>query len=413
MDTRQAVGWLHARAGFGLHPDDLDAAVERGADAELARLLATPAARPDPWDGFALDPMDGGRIEAIVGWLARMITTTAPLADRRTWNLHGWLVSSMEKVPDPALMVEQIRMFMELGGASMPDLLRALTTDRAMLVYLDGRTSTGDAPNENYGRELLELFALGVGNYTENDVLAAARALTGWVANPRGDEAIFVAFRHDDSPQELLGVSGVHDVDTVIDAVVAHPAHPRFVAERVAADYLGPLPDDVRADVVDELATTYTSAGMTLDPVIARALRLGLDGATAPIVAAPIPWIVACLRACGVPYQRALRSSRTALRDMGQVPLVPPSVAGWPTGTEWFTSSSLVARTNVAATVADSTAADQPVMVAAADGDLDRLAQHLAVPAPFSAATAAAIRSAPDPIARLALALVCPENLLS
>ncbi len=413
MDTRQAVGWLHRRAGFGLHPDDLDAAVARGTDAELGRLLAPPEARPDPWDGLDLDPMDGGRIEAIVAWLARMITTTTPYADRRTWNLHGWLVSSMDKVNQPIMMVDQIRMFMAQGGASMPELLRALTTDRAMLVYLDGRTSTGEAPNENYGRELLELFALGVGNYTEDDVLAAARALTGWVANPRGDESIFVRFRHDDAPQVLLGVNGVHDVDTVIDAVVNDPAHPRFVARRVATDYLGDLPDDVLPDVLDDLASTYTAAGMELDPVIARALRLGLDGATVPIVAAPIPWLVTCMRACGVPFQRALRSARNALREMGQIPLVPPSVAGWPSGAEWFTSSSLVARTNVAAAVAGETAAGQPVLVAAADGDLDRLAEHLALPEPFSAGTRAAIRSAPDPTARLALALVCPENLLS
>ncbi|NND75417.1 MAG: DUF1800 family protein [Ilumatobacter sp.] len=413
MDSRQAVGWLHRRAGFGLHPDALDAAVERGPDAELARLLAPPEPGTDPWAGLELDPMDGGRIEAIVGWLARMITTTAPYSDRRTWNLHGWLVSSMEKVNQPILMVEQIRMFMERGGGPVPDLLRALTADRAMLVYLDGRTSTGDAPNENYGRELLELFALGVGNYTEDDVLAAARALTGWVANPRGDGSVFVGFRHDDTPQTLLGVTGVHDLDTVIDAVVADPAHPRFVAERVAQMYLGDLSDALLADVVDDLAATYVAGGMELDAVIARALRLGLDGATTPVVAAPIPWLVTCMRACGVPYQRALRSARNGLGEMGQVPLVPPSVAGWPTGTEWFTSSSLVARTNVAAAVAGETAADQPVMIAAGDDDLDRLAQHLALPEPFSAATTAAIRSAPDPTARLALALVCPENLLS
>lgn len=410
MDARQAVGWLHRRAGFGLHPDELADATARGAEAELAQMLAAPTPAVDPWAAFALDPMDGGRLEAIVGWMARMITTPAPFHDRRTWMLHGWLVSSMAKVTVPTLMVEQIRMFMALGGGPFPELLRSLTTDRAMLVYLDGRTSTGEAPNENYGRELLELFALGVGNYSEDDVLAAARALTGWVANPRGDDAIFVPFRHDDTPQELLGATGVHDVDSVIDAVVADPAHPRFVAGKVAAAYLG---TPVAADVVDELAAVYLADDMRLDPVIARALELGLDGAGAPMVLAPVPWLVQCIRATGVPYERALRAARNTIREMGQVPLVPPSVAGWPTGTEWLTSSSLVARTNVAAAVAAATAPDAPLAVAAADGDLDLLAERLGLPEPFSAATAGAIRSAPDPTARLALALVCPENLLS
>ena len=108
-----------------------------------------------------------------------------------------------------------------------------------MLVYLDGRTSTAEAPNENYGRELLELFALGVGNYTEDDVQAAARALTGWVVARRFDSARFVPGRHDRTPQTLLGVDGVTDVDSVIEAVVAHPAHPRFVARRIVREYLG------------------------------------------------------------------------------------------------------------------------------------------------------------------------------
>ena len=413
MDTRQAVGWLHRRAGFGLHPDDLGDAVERGPQEELAQMLAAPAPRPDPWDGLALDPQDGGRGEAVRAWLQTLMSTTQPFQDRRTWMLHGWLVSSMDKVSVPTLMVEQIRLFMEQGGGSLPDLLRALTTDRAMLVYLDGRTSTGEAPNENYGRELMELFALGVGNYTEDDVQSAARALTGWVVNRQSDTSFFVSRRHDDTPQTLLGVEGVRDVDTVIDAVVGDPAHATFVASQVAAEYLGDLRGNTRDDVHAELADTYLGSDMTIDPVIGRALELGLDGATTPTVLAPMPWLLMCVRATGLSFQRTFRAVQGSVRDMGQVPFFPPSVAGWPTGTAWLTSSSIVARTNVASRLADETAPDEPVLVSAADGDLDLLAEQLGLPEPFSAATTAAIESASDPAGRLALALVCPENLLS
>ncbi len=415
MDDHQAVGWLHRRAGFGLHPDELDAAARRGPATEIDRLLRPDdhgvPPQPDPWDGLALDPGDGGRQEAIGGWLRRLASTERPLQDRRTWMLHGWLVSSLGKVNNPALMVEQIRLLAGSGGGSFPSLLRSMTTNRAMLVYLDGRTSTAAAPNENFGRELLELFALGVGNYTEEDVLAAARALTGWVVTRRSDAARFVPRRHDGSAQTLLGVEGVDDVDSVLDAVVAHPAHPRFVARRVVAEYLGD-PDRLGA-AVDELAEVYDTADRALDPVIERALRLGLDGATTPHVLAPIPWLAMAVRATGVRLERLGRPARDRLRGTGQVPLLPPSVSGWPTGADWFTSSSIVARANLAALIAADTASGQPVRVALDDGDLDLVAVRLGLSEPFSNATAAAIDRESTPTARLTIALVSPENLLS
>ncbi len=415
MDDRQAVGWLHRRAGFGLHPDALEAAIDRGPDVELDRLLrpddhGLPEAA-DPWAGLALDPEDNGRQEAVVGWLRQLLVTERPFEDRRTWMLHGWLVSSMGKVNDPGVMVEQIRLFEAAGGGSFPTLLKALTTNRAMLIYLDGRTSTAAAPNENYGRELLELFALGVGNYTEDDVQAAARALTGWVVARRFDTSRFVPARHDDTPQTVIGVSGVNDVDSVIEAVVAHPEHPRFVARRIVREYLGD-PGEL-GGVVDELAGVYDAADRELDPVIEHALRLGLGGASTPRVLAPIPWLAIAVRATGVRLEQIFRAGRERMREMGQIPLVPPSVAGWPTGEEWFTSSSIIARTNLAAAVAAATDRGEPVRVALDDDDLDLVAARLGLAAPFSAATSAAIRRETDPDVRLTLALVSPENLLS
>ena len=181
MNQQRAVGWLHRRAGLGLHPDDLAAAVARGAAAELAAISAPPTELADPWAALELDPQDGGRADAVLAWIGALRGSTQPFQDRRTLLLHGWLVSAIDKVTIPELMVEQIRLFMNNGGDSFPDLLRSITTNPAMLVYLDGRTSTAEAPNENYGRELLELFALGVGHYTEDDVQSAARALTGWI----------------------------------------------------------------------------------------------------------------------------------------------------------------------------------------------------------------------------------------
>ena len=247
MDDRDAVCWLHRRAGFGLHPTELEAAVARGPEAELDRLLAPDAAGvpadPDPWDDARLGPVRKPtreqRLYAIGAWLAHMTAAGRPFEARLTWILHGWLVSSMNKVRSPRLLAGQIRLYRRLGAGSFPDLLAAVTVDPAMLDYLDGRTSTGAAPNENYGRELMELFGLGVGNFGEPDVKAGARALTGWVLVDGGITARFVPRRHDDTPQRYLGRSGVHDVATVVAALTDHPAHRTFVATRVCRELLG------------------------------------------------------------------------------------------------------------------------------------------------------------------------------
>lgn len=426
MDDRLAVAWLHRRGGLGLHPDQLAAAALRGPVAELDRMIdprtvdrapppsdPPPDPPPDPWAGVDLDPDDGGRRRAVAAWMQHLASTEQPYADRRTWLLHGWLVSSLAKVTVPEMMVDQIRLLMRAGGGSYADLLRDVTVDRAMLVYLDGRTSTGEAPNENYGRELLELFALGVGNYTEADVRATARALTGWVAGRETGAAVFVPRRHDDTPQTLLGADGVHDVDTVIDAVVAHPAHARFVAERITREYLGDPGDPALDGVVEVLATTYVDAGFRLDAVIRRALELGLEGASTPLVTAPVPWFVRSSRVTGAPPSRLGADAADRIRETGQLPLLPPDVSGWPEGTAWFTASSLIARTHVAAALSAATPAGAPLRVSVEDGDLDRVAEQLGLPEPFSPATVRALRRESDPTDRLALALVSPEHLLS
>ena len=409
-----AVAWIHRRAGLGLHPTELDTADARGADAEIEAMLDE-ADQPalDPWDGVVLEREPESRRQSVVAWLGHLMASTQPYSDRRTWMLHGWLVSSLNGANHPQLMADQIRLLRSSGGGSFPDLLRAITVDGAMLVYLDGYLSTAEAPNENYGRELLELFSMGVGNYTEDDVLAVSRALTGWVVRRETLDIRFVPFRHDDTPQTVLGVTRVNDVDTVIDAIASQPAHARFVAARIVREYLGDPDDPALLDVVDELAAVYLDNDLALDPVIAAALRMGLEGAATSLVLAPVPWLAVTSRACGVTLPSIARDQLRRLPELGQIPLIPPDVSGWPTGTTWFSSSSMVARTAFAAAIAAATSPGEPVRVALDDGDLDLLAQHLGLSRSFSAATSAAIGAQTDPVNRLTLALVCPENLLS
>ena len=413
MDERAAVAWLHRRIGLGLSPAELDAARARGLTAELDRLVH-PTDATDPWAGVDVptDPKAGKaeRVRVIAAWLDHLSTTSTPMLDRLAWTLHGWLVSSMDKVRSPAQMVGQVQLLRAQGTGSFPGLLRAVATDAAMLRYLDGADSTAGAPNENFSRELLELFALGVGNYTEGDVQAGARALTGWTAGRSDTQATFRPRRHDDTPQQYLGRSGIHDVDGVIAAAVAQPAHPDFVARRVAREVLGTTDDAV----VASLAAAYEAGGRRLDVVVQTAARLAVEGGTdpAPVVLAPVPWLAMIRRSTGAaPPVAAVAKD---LRAAGQIPMFPPNVAGWPGGKAWFASSTVVARADLAAAVAGATAQDHPTLDAARQGDLDALADRLGVPdARFSDPTAAALDAAPDPRTRLALALTSPEVVIA
>ncbi|MDO8390675.1 MAG: DUF1800 family protein [Actinomycetota bacterium] len=409
MNVRDEVVWLHRRAGFALAGAALDEAIGRGSAAELQRLLAPAAAAADPWDDALLpiDPQDfPSKQYAINRWVDTMVAAEQPLVERMAWIWHGHFVSALDKVRFARAMVIQVRLFRAAGLGPLRGLLRAVTVDPAMMLYLDLHTSTGTEPNENYARELLELFALGEGNYTEADVQAGAAALTGWTLE-RGEATVqFRPRRHDDSPQRYLGVQGVHDLDTVIDAVMGHASLPTWIAATLAWELLGTAPDDL----VARLAEGFVQSGFDLRTLVGEVLQAGLDGATAPIVLAPVPWFVIASRATGAaPDRRTL----ALLRSAGQLPMLPPSVAGWPGGSAWFGSSSLVARADLAALMA-ATAPAGPVVAAAGSSDLQALADALGLPsAGFAAESQAALDAAPAGRDRLAVALLTPEFMIA
>jgi uncharacterized protein (DUF1800 family) len=250
--ARSIIALFHRRAGWGLGPGELDRDASDGVTATIDRLVDPEAhgvpPSLDPWDGIDLAPQRPGRNAsqaernkarqteraqseaAINAWLDHLAVTPRPLEDWMAWFWHGHFVSGLDKVKSPYLMVQQLRTFRSLAWAPFPELVRAATIDPAMLLYLDGNTSTGTQPNENFGRELLELFTLGIGNYTEDEVRAGAKALTGWTIDRASGRSRFAAARHDASSQRLLGISGVHDIDTVVGAVTAHPACAPFIA---------------------------------------------------------------------------------------------------------------------------------------------------------------------------------------
>jgi uncharacterized protein (DUF1800 family) len=413
MDERRRVARLHRRFGFGLTGGELTAAIGRGAEVEADRLLNPQkhglATSDDPFLWLDLAYVAGGNrktaLRAADAWLGRMVTSSRPAHERMAWFWHGLLVSSVSKVKSAEAMAEQIRLFWTLGLGRLPALLKAVAIDPAMLAYLDGKDSTKGSPNENFGRELLELFALGVGNYTEADVQAGARALTGWTVRMRQNTATYVPRLHDDSPQSFLGARAVHDVDSVIAAVTSHAACGPYLTRRLAASALGSRVADA---TVESAAAAFVASGLDI-AVLLRSLAdahlAGVDGG--PIVLGPVPWLVMAQRATGARLQPEQRIN--GLRAAGQIPLVPPNVAGWPGGSAWSTSATLVGRLNLALVVAKATPPDAAALVAATRGDYPSLSLALGLPGELNPSTIAGLSSVTDGFSRLALALVSPE----
>lgn len=413
MEERDAVAWLHRRAGFGLPPAELREAVARGSVAELDRLLdpagvgGVPAV--DPWDDdlLPLDPQDRtSKLYGIHTWLTTMIGSDRPLVDRAAWMWHGHFVSALDKVRVARLMVIQARLLRAAGLGGFRDLLRAITIDPAMLAYLDLRESTGSQPNENFSRELLELFTLGEGNYSEADVQAGALALSGWTLVRGEGSARFVARRHDDSPQRYLGVAGVHDLDTVIDAVLAHAALPGFIAAAVAGELLGT--DD--ETVVDRLSTVFVASGFDVRSLVRATLAEGLAGHGAPLVLGPVR---GSRRPVGSPAHGRHRSSRcSCCAPQGRCRCCRPTS---PVGRVALRGSVPAAwwHANLAALIAAAAPAGE-VLAAAQGDDSAVLADVLGLPIDdFADASLAALDAAPAGIDRLAVALITPEFMIA
>lgn len=411
-----SAAWILRRVGFGATSADLDHATEIGIESLLAELFEPDAMGidddGDPWNGMEIPLRAEGRGDlalVIRAWFDRMTNHSRPVSEWLAWYWHGHLVTSAAVVRSPLGMVEQLRLFRSLGSGPFAPLLRATTIDAAMLRYLDGARSTGSEPNENYSRELLELFALGVGNYTEADVQAGARALTGWTGVRGSAEAVFRPRRHDDTSQTYLGVSGVHDLDTVINAVVTNPACPRFLTRSIADEVLGP---GVTGPELDQLTANSADDDLTIGPLLEGIVRLGVAGLSEPIVLGPVPWLAGAIRATGATLDT--RSIASVLRAAGQIPMVPPNVAGWPTGEAWFSTSTTAARIAAASLVANAAHADSAPVRAASNGDLDGLARSLGRPAGFSVATADALLAteATGPTL-IALALSTPDLVIA
>ena len=285
-------------------------------------------------------------MSATIGWwLKRMVDGPYPLQEKLTLFWHGHFTTSARDERSAWLMWQQNELLRRQGAGNFREFVRQISRDPAMLDYLNNSQNRKKSPNENYARELMELFTLGIGNYTERDIKEAARAFTGWAHD--GDEFIYRAYDHDKDAKTFFGRTGNFDGDDVIEIILQQKACAPYIAERLWTFFAYENPEPA---IVDALGGLIRKNKWSLRPAI-RALFTSRafysSRAVGTQIKSPIQLVVGTARllGSGLPETRRLVN---ALEQMGQVPLMPPNVKGWPGGRHWINTSTLLVRYNTA-----------------------------------------------------------------
>ena len=281
-------------------------------------------------------------------WVRRMVAARLPLHEKLTFLWHNHFATSGVKVRIAAYMAAQNQKLRTLALGDFRTLAYTMLTDAAMLRWLDGQLNTVKAANENLAREFMELFTLGHGNgYSEQDVRAGARALTGWVIGIDG-EPVLLPRRHDSTAKTLFGITRDFDAAGFCDAVLAQPASPAYVAGRLWQQLASDEPPSPAA--LDRIVTAY---GPKRDLRALTGAILKDDefiGGRATVVNTPVEWLIGVIRALRVPVDEPAHTKLVGatLAALGQRPFYPPDVNGWPRGQVWLSTASADARLRAA-----------------------------------------------------------------
>ena len=370
-DSRSLTAHLLRRAGFGATPSEVDAATEAGYAATLDELL-----NPERFERPVEDLLERFHSEhsdeesprwSAIKWTYRMINSRRQLEEKMALMWHGVFATGWSKVTNGQMMHRQYEMLRDNCLGDFRTLLQKLSRDPAMLYWLDQQSNHATAVNENYGRELLELFSMGRGNYTEDDVRSCARAFTGWTMTqvlpryPTGYWPSVFVYReedHDDDEKTFLGETGNFNGDDVIDIIVRQPATATFVAREIYRFFVA---DEIDEAAVSEIAEAYFRHGYEMRDVMRFVFESDFFKlARFKRVKSPIEFVVGTVKLAEQyrdPYQFDLARLPRLSTMMGQELLNPPTVEGWHTGREWIDSAFLVERVNfVAENLGDSSA---------------------------------------------------------
>jgi uncharacterized protein (DUF1800 family) len=417
---RVRAAHLLRRAGFGATPAELDRYAAMGTRALTAQLInykqVANAQLETQLPALDLTSSKGaGAIGPVQGWwLQRMVQTARPLEEKMTLFWHGLLTSGLDKA-GPAQLYTQNQLFRKMALANFDDLLKAVSRDPAMMVYLDTETNRKGKPNENYARELMELFTTGIGHYTEDDVRESARAFTGWTLSGSkqlryATDSMFVARLHDSASKTFMGKTGNFTGDDIVEMLVPLRATAERLSTRLFSFFAYSNPE---RDIVAHLADTFQSNHYNVGAVVKEIFGLDAfysDKAYRALVKSPAELVAQSLKATGADA-RGFTAAAAAMAPMGQVLFYPPNVAGWPAGTSWVNSSTLLSRINFANAAANRMRASLPSQT------LDHLTGALldgnASPATKDGLQAFAAAHAGDQAGLLFMVLATPEYQLN
>jgi uncharacterized protein (DUF1800 family) len=353
-----SVSHLHRRAGFAAPWTVLQRDLRDGPAASIDRLLegepqsgdGTPARQFAPlMEAMAAElapSADLAGLQAI--WLYRMIFTPHPLQERMTLFWHNHFATSITKVQSAALMQRQNNLLRSQSLGDFRELLQAVGKDPAMLIWLDSTINRKARPNENYARELMELFSLGRGHYSEKDVQEAARAFTGWFVVR--DEFQVVPRQHDDGLKTVLGRTGTWTGEDIPGILLGQPACAEWICRKLFRHFVSESQSPSER-LIAPLALAFRAANYQIKVPVAMILRsrIFFDPAVRRRVKSPVDFAVGTIRALEIlkPTVEAASLAEACVR-MGQSLYAPPSVAGWEVGPAWINSTTTLARTNLA-----------------------------------------------------------------
>jgi uncharacterized protein (DUF1800 family) len=356
---------LLGRAGFGGNPREVAALATLDRATAVERLLVaapspTVVAPPDwvhaPFPGaqairampeearrafFRMEQLRAFELRA--WWMEELVATPAPLAERMTLFWHGHFATSVQKVRIAAPLYRQNRLFREHALGSFATLLAEVARDPAMLVYLDAPSNRAGRPNENFARELMELFTLGEGRYTEADVRDAARAFTGWSLDPATGGFVRRPALHDGGVKSVLGHTGRLTGDDVLAILLAQPATAEFIVGKLWREFVSPEPDSAE---VRRIAARFRETGYDIRTAVRELLLAPAFWSPAQrgtLVKSPVDLLVGAVRQLNVDVPDAAPLAAAAAQ-LGQVLFAPPNVRGWPGGESWINAGSLLAR---------------------------------------------------------------------
>lgn len=384
--TRERAAHLLRRAGFGGTPDQIDQlaampiedavsqlvdfenttgsgkpfAPVKGADRSEIRRQITAIDKDDRRELFnKLRQLDQMQIDELrAWWIERMVTTPRPFEEKMTLFWHGHFTSGHREVKNSTMMCEQNQLYREMGLGNFQDILVAVSQNPAMLRYLNNAQNRKSAPNENYARELLELFTMGEGNYTESDIKQAARALTGWTL--RDGEFQIAPPMHDYGYKTFLGRTGDFDGYDIINIIIDQPQTARHLARRLLMFFLTDDPPDA---LVDQFSAIIRATNFDIRESM-RTLFLSepfYDNAFVHNrIKSPVELVVGTLRLMEI-QPTDHEAIQTALRDMGLELFQPPNVKGWPGGRRWINTATVFTRYNFASDVLLGTSGDRGI----------------------------------------------------